>query len=63
MAAVAPPLPLRQEPTKVEHPTVEALRMFVRNPSAIAGMAILFVVLAVAIVGPWVYPVDPFEIV
>jgi peptide/nickel transport system permease protein len=26
-------------------------------------MAILFVVLAVAIVGPWVYPVDPFEIV
>lgn len=63
MAAVAPPLPLVREPPKVEHPTVEALRMFVRNPSAIAGMAILFVVLAVAIVGPWVYPVDPFEIV
>jgi len=63
MAAVAPPLPLVREPPKVEHPTVEALRMFLRNPSAIAGMAILFVVLAVAIVGPWVYPVDPFEIV
>ena len=63
MAAFAPPLPLVREPPKVEHPTVEALRMFVRNPSAIAGMAILFVVLAVAIVGPWVYPADPFEIV
>ena len=63
MAAVAPPVPLVREPPKVEHPTVEALRMFVRNPSAIAGMAILFIVLAVAIVGPWLYPVDPFEIV
>ena len=48
---------------KVEHPTVEALRMFVRNPSAIVGMAILLLVLAVAIAGPWVYPADPFEIV
>ena len=63
MAAVAPPLPLVQPAPKVEHPTVEALRMFLRNPSAIAGMAILFVVLAVAIAGPWVYPADPFEIV
>jgi len=63
MAAVAPPLPLVREPPKVEHPTIEALRMFLRNPSAIAGMAILFVVLAVAIAGPWVYPADPFEIV
>ena len=48
---------------KVEHPTVEALRMFMRNPSAIVGMAILLVVLAVSIAGPWVYPADPFEIV
>ena len=63
MAAVAPPLPLVQPAPKVEHPTVEALRMFLRNPSAIAGMVILFVVLAVAIAGPWVYPADPFEIV
>ena len=47
---------------KVEHPTVEALRMFVRNPSAIAGMTMLFIVLLVSIVGPWLYPADPFEI-
>ena len=49
-------------PPKVEHPTIEALRMFLRNPSAIAGMAMLFIVLVVSIAGPWVFPADPFEI-
>ncbi len=47
---------------EVEHPTIEALRMFVRNPSAIGGMLILVIVLVVAIAGPWIYAVDPFEI-
>jgi peptide/nickel transport system permease protein len=47
---------------KVEHPTVEAMRMFVRNPAAIAGMVMLLIVLVVSIAGPWVYPADPFEI-
>jgi len=47
---------------KVEHPTVEALSMFVRNPAAIAGMVMLFVVLVVSIAGPWFFPADPFEI-
>ena len=37
--------------------------MFARNPSAIAGSVLLLIVLLVAIVGPWVYPVDPFEII
>lgn len=55
---VAPP----RAAAKVPHPTVEALRMFVRNPSAIVGMVTLFLVLAVSIAGPWVYPADPFEI-
>ncbi|KQP03696.1 ABC transporter permease [Pseudorhodoferax sp. Leaf265] len=45
-----------------EHPAREALRMFLRNPAAIAGMVMLIAVLLVAIVGPWVYPADPFEI-
>lgn len=49
-------------PAKVEHPTVEALRMFMRNPSAIAGMALLLIILVVSIAGPWVYDADPFEI-
>lgn len=47
---------------KVEHPTAEALRMFLRNPSAIVGMIILLIAVLVAIAGPWVYPADPFEI-
>ena len=36
--------------------------MFVRNPSAIAGILALLLVLLVSIAGPWVYPTDPFEI-
>ncbi|SOD26186.1 peptide/nickel transport system permease protein [Variovorax sp. YR752] len=47
---------------RIEHPGVEAMRMFLRNPAAIAGMAMLLVVLLVAIAGPWLYPADPFEI-
>ena len=47
---------------KVDHPSTEAVRMFVRNPSAIVGMLMLLVVLAVAIAGPWFVQADPFEI-
>lgn len=36
--------------------------MFLRNPAAIAGMAMLLAMLAVAIAGPWLHPADPFEI-
>jgi peptide/nickel transport system permease protein len=56
LSGASAPLP------KVEHPTVEALRMFVRNPSAIVGMVMLLTVLAVAIAGPWILQADPFEI-
>ena len=47
---------------EVEGPWREASRMFMRNPSAIAGMVMLGLVLLVAIAGPWVLGVDPFEI-
>ncbi|MBE7420452.1 MAG: ABC transporter permease [Ideonella sp.] len=47
---------------KAEGPWAEAARMFARNPSAIVGCVLLALVLLVAIVGPWVYPADPFEI-
>lgn len=53
---------VRQSVPKVEHPTVEAMRMFLRNPSAIGGMAMLFIVVVIAIAAPWIYPADPFEI-
>ena len=45
-----------------DNPWLEALRMFARNPSAIAGMVLLAIVLGVALLGPWLYPADPFEI-
>lgn len=45
-----------------EGPWREALRMFARNPSAIAGMLLLGAVLLVALGGPWLMGVDPFEI-
>lgn len=61
LPAAADVMPERQAP-KVEHPGAEALRMFVRNPSAIAGIVLFLVVLIVSIAGPWVYPADPFEI-
>ena len=46
-----------------EGPWREALRMFARNPSAIAGMLLLGAVLLVALGGPWLMGADPFEIV
>lgn len=55
-------MPAARSAPKVEHPGVEALRMFLRNPSAIAGMVMLLLILLVAIAGPWVDPADPFEI-
>ncbi len=66
MSATTPPIATRAAVAaalpRVEHPTVEALRMFVRNPAAIAGMVLMAAILLVAIAGPWVFPADPFEI-
>jgi peptide/nickel transport system permease protein len=63
--AAKPAAPARTGATagpRAEHPGIEAARMFLRNPAAIAGMVLLLIVLAVAIAGPWLYPADPFEI-
>jgi peptide/nickel transport system permease protein len=38
------------------------MRMVVRNPSAIAGLVILGMVLLVSLLGPVLLPVDPFDI-
>ncbi len=43
-------------------PSYEALRVFARNPSALAGVLLLAVILAVTIFGPMVMQADPFEI-
>jgi len=36
---------------------------FRRNRAAVVGAAVLFVVVLAAIFGPWLYPVDPFDMV
>lgn len=36
--------------------------MFMRNPSAIVGMVLLGLIVAISLFGPVVYPADPFEI-
>ena len=46
----------------VDGPWREATRLFMRNPSAIAGLVLLGFVLLVAIAGPWVMGADPIEI-
>ena len=40
----------------------EALRVFVRNPSAVFGVLLLAAILAVTIFGPMLMQADPFEI-
>ncbi|MEO8922107.1 MAG: ABC transporter permease [Caldimonas sp.] len=62
MSAVLPASSGTAVAVKVEHPTVEALRMFLRNPAAIVGMLMLLAIVVVSVAGPWVYPADPFEI-
>lgn len=60
--AASTPMPASAAP-RAQGPWAEAARMFARNPSAIVGSVLLLVVLLVAILGPWLYPADPFEIV
>ena len=62
VAAASSKTPKTSPAVRVEHPGTEAMRMFLRNPAAIAGMVMLVLMLAVAIAGPWLYPADPFEI-
>lgn len=61
-SATAAPASAAMAAVKVEHPTVEALRLFLRNPSAIVGSLLLLVIVGVSVAGPWLYQADPFEI-
>ncbi|MES2533203.1 MAG: ABC transporter permease [Pseudomonadota bacterium] len=57
-------LPLRPVApvAKAPSPFTEALRMFVRNPSAVVGLVMLGVIVLLAVFGPMLYVADPFEI-
>ncbi|CAB5515570.1 ABC transporter permease [Achromobacter anxifer] len=43
-------------------PSYEALRVFARNPTALAGVLLLAAILAVTLFGPLLMDADPFEI-
>ena len=48
---------------EVENPWREAWRMFARNRAALAGLILLSGIILMAILGPTIYPSDPFDIV
>ena len=45
------------------HPFAETAEMFFRNHAAVLALVVLIAIVAAAIVGPWFYPTDPFEMV
>ena len=47
----------------VEHPFKEMWRMFFRNKAALSGLGLLLAIIAMALLGPLLYPTDPFDIV
>lgn len=49
-------------PTKAPAPFTEALRMFLRNPSAVVGFVLLLAIVLLSVFGPMLYVADPFEI-
>jgi len=54
---------LQIAPPNAEHPLSEAWRMFRSNRAAVGGLVMLVLILLVALFGPLLHPVDPFEIV
>ena len=66
MSQVPPAVPLAAPASAAARPPArqswEALRVFARNPSAVAGVLLLAVILAVTIFGPMAMQADPFEI-
>lgn len=47
----------------IEKPFIEFLKVYVRNPTGMLGFVMLLFVIGLTFIGPWVYPVDPFEMV
>ena len=47
----------------VEHPFKEMWRMFFRNKAALFGLGLLLAIILMALLGPLLYRIDPFDIV
>ena len=53
----------RLEVAKAQHPLAEAAGMFFRNHAAVGGLVTLTVIVVASLVGPFLYTVDPYEMV
>ncbi|MBB3994915.1 peptide/nickel transport system permease protein [Sulfitobacter undariae] len=50
-------------PAKARSPFSEAFEMFRRNHAAVIGLVILLTIIIIALIGPMLYPGDPFDMV
>jgi peptide/nickel transport system permease protein len=57
---VAPLVPPQEPPSSASR---RALRLFLRNPSALVGTVFLILVTVIALAAPWLYPEDPLSMV
>ena len=48
---------------RAKGPWREAWSVFRRNKAALLGLVVLLVIVIGAVAGPWLYPVDPFDII
>ena len=48
---------------QIEHPFKEMARMFATNYAAVAGLVVLVIIVVVSMLGPFIYTVDPWEMV
>ena len=48
---------------RAESPTRQAVRMYLRNPAGMLGLVLITGIVAMTVLGPYLYPVDPFDMV
>lgn len=53
----------KQEALKISHPFIEMTAMFFNNYAAVCGLVMLIFIIFFAFAGPYIYQVDPFEMV
>ena len=58
-----PPIIPTEETPKARHPMAEAWEMFRGNHAAIVALVVLTLIIITAIIGPYIYPTDPFDMV
>jgi peptide/nickel transport system permease protein len=58
-----PPIQPIEDAPKARHPMAEAWEMFCGNHAAMAALVVLILIIITAIIGPYIYPTDPFDMV